>query len=266
MSGSTTNVEMQYWAAKSGPFYEARGPHRIGRHKNLLRGFFGSAREMLNEGGEIHVSHRDDHPYRKWELEKLAQNAGLLLKEKVSFRKEQYPGYHNKRGSVIQGNKKFPLGYPFTFKFFLDHRRNQETETTLSYTTTTTTISDHEDHVLMPEVSADKTTILMISTGSSSTVTDHDDHQSDDIVDGNHVAFDEKITNDPYEMPAVGANNNHDDRDSYETTLISTGRTSTVTEYDDDEDNIHAVGDNDERDDHIIDDKAENKIITDDRY
>ena len=90
------------------------------RHKNLVRGFFRSAREMLNEGGEIHVTHWDDEPYSKWELEKLAQKASLVLKQKVSFVKEHYPGYYNKRGSVIQGNKKFPLGYPFTFKFSLD--------------------------------------------------------------------------------------------------------------------------------------------------
>ena len=93
------------------------------RHKNLLRGFFRSGREMLNKGGEIHVAHRDDEPYCKWELEKLAQEAGLVLKEKVAFVKHRYPDYHNKRGSDIQGNKTFPMDqWPFTFKFCVDQR------------------------------------------------------------------------------------------------------------------------------------------------
>ena len=76
---------------------------------------------MLNKGGEIHVAHRDDKPYCKWELEKLAQEVGLVLKERVAFVKQRYPGYHNKRGSDIQGNKTFPMDQsPYTFKFCVD--------------------------------------------------------------------------------------------------------------------------------------------------
>ncbi|XP_024028617.1 uncharacterized protein At4g26485 [Morus notabilis] len=80
----------------------------IERHKNLLRGFFESALQMLNEGGEIHVTHRDDHPYNQWEVEKQAQKAGLVLKEKMAFIKERYPGYHNKRGSIYRRQQKVP--------------------------------------------------------------------------------------------------------------------------------------------------------------
>ncbi|KAM6572192.1 hypothetical protein CsatA_016272 [Cannabis sativa] len=88
-------------------------------HKTLIRGFFRSGSKMLKEGGEIHVAHRDDNPYNKWGLEELAQNAGLILKEKVSFVNTPYPGYNNKRGSVIRGNKEFPLQNPFTVKFLV---------------------------------------------------------------------------------------------------------------------------------------------------
>lgn len=109
-------------------------------HKKLLRGFFRSGGEMLKDGGEIHVAHRDDQPYSKWNLETLAQNAGLVLKEKVSFVKELYPGYQNKRGGTIRGHETFPLKDTFTFKFSLDHHQ----ETTLSYTTTTYYNVDHD--------------------------------------------------------------------------------------------------------------------------
>ena len=88
-------------------------------HKDLIRAFFGSASEMLMEGGEVHVTHRDDKPYCKWNLEELAVEAGLELKEKVIFRKEDYPGYSNKRGSDVRGNGAFPLKDTFTFKFHI---------------------------------------------------------------------------------------------------------------------------------------------------
>ncbi|KAF4360054.1 hypothetical protein G4B88_025815, partial [Cannabis sativa] len=93
----------------------------IQRHKNLVGGFFRSASKMIKKGGEIHITHRGDEPYNQWEVEKLAQNEGLILKQKVSFLKELYLGYHNKRGSTIQGNKKFPLECSFTSKFSLPH-------------------------------------------------------------------------------------------------------------------------------------------------
>lgn len=74
---------------------------------------------MLQEGGEIHVTTRDDDPYNIWEVEKLAINEGLTLKQKVEFIQGNYPGYHNKRGGNIQCNKKFPLNECYTFKFIL---------------------------------------------------------------------------------------------------------------------------------------------------
>ena len=86
-------------------------------HRELLKSFFKSAREMLSGGGEIHVTHRDDYPYDRWKLEKLAKGAGLNLKEKVEFQKKDYPGYHNKRGGDIKSNKTFPLNDCYTFKF-----------------------------------------------------------------------------------------------------------------------------------------------------
>ncbi|OVA19122.1 protein of unknown function DUF2431 [Macleaya cordata] len=100
------------------PSLRERDASLIKEHKKLITGFFKSSSKMLSEDGEVHVAHRDDYPYNTWEIEKLANKAGLGLIEKVEFRKADYPGYHNKRGGGIQSNKKFPLGdYSFTFKF-----------------------------------------------------------------------------------------------------------------------------------------------------
>ncbi|KAH0465562.1 hypothetical protein IEQ34_005665 [Dendrobium chrysotoxum] len=91
------------------------------RNKKLLCDFFNSARCLLSENGEIHVSHRDDHPYNNWEIRGSANERGLTLKEKVKFHTKDYPGYQNKRGSGTKSNKAFPLGNKsFTFKFSLN--------------------------------------------------------------------------------------------------------------------------------------------------
>ncbi|KAH7544565.1 hypothetical protein JRO89_XS15G0185900 [Xanthoceras sorbifolium] len=98
-----------------------RDDELIEMHKELVKGFFMSAREMVNEDGEVHVTHRDDFPYNKWKLKRLAKKSGLILKEKVEFKKVDYPGYHNKRGGEIKSNKPFPLNNQcFTFKFSLN--------------------------------------------------------------------------------------------------------------------------------------------------
>ncbi|KAH7533540.1 hypothetical protein FEM48_Zijuj04G0141800 [Ziziphus jujuba var. spinosa] len=92
----------------------------IERHRHLVRAFFESASELLKEDGEVHITHRDDDPYRQWKLEELCETAGFCLKEKVEFNKKDYPGYINKRGGNINGNVTFPLNdCSFTFKFCL---------------------------------------------------------------------------------------------------------------------------------------------------
>ena len=86
-------------------------------HKNLLKAFFENARGMLREGGEVQVATRDDYPYNRcpWD----AEEAGLVLMEKVWFKEWDYPGYQNKRGGDIKSNKTFRLRNCFTFKFAL---------------------------------------------------------------------------------------------------------------------------------------------------
>jgi len=86
-------------------------------HRRLVKGFFNSASDMMEENGEVHVTHKTTDPYSKWEIEKLAEEAGLFLVEKVKFRKSDYPGYENKRGSGSRADESFPPGNCCTFKF-----------------------------------------------------------------------------------------------------------------------------------------------------
>lgn len=84
-----------------------------------MRAFFSSARDMVTEGGEIHVTHKISYPYNMWKLEELAVEFDLHLLEEVEFRKVDYPGYYNKRGYGRRTNKTFPVGECSTFKFGL---------------------------------------------------------------------------------------------------------------------------------------------------
>lgn len=61
------------------------------KHKELVGAYFRNARKMLSEGGEVHIRHRDDSPYDRWDIVSLAAEAGLKLKEKVWFSESEYP-------------------------------------------------------------------------------------------------------------------------------------------------------------------------------
>ncbi|KAM5586822.1 uncharacterized protein ABKV19_005645 [Rosa sericea] len=80
-------------------------------------GILHSACEMLKESGEVHVTHKTSHPFSKWEIVKLAEEAGLYLVEEASFTRGDYPGYLNKRGSGKKCNRTFPVGQCSTYKF-----------------------------------------------------------------------------------------------------------------------------------------------------
>ncbi|KAK3425219.1 hypothetical protein EUGRSUZ_F02011 [Eucalyptus grandis] len=70
---------------------------QIELHRDLVRGLK-NAKTMLTEDGVIHVTHKTAHPYSKWEIEKLAEEQGLFLVEKVRFSVRDYKGYVNRRG------------------------------------------------------------------------------------------------------------------------------------------------------------------------
>lgn len=86
-------------------------------HKKLLDGFFKNACGMLRPDGEVHVNHKTSYPYCHWNLEELACQNSLRLIARVPFKKEDYLGYENKRGSGKRCDKRFLLGECCTFKF-----------------------------------------------------------------------------------------------------------------------------------------------------
>ncbi|XP_022717874.1 heavy metal-associated isoprenylated plant protein 41-like [Durio zibethinus] len=91
--------------------------HMIQMHGDIVQGFFRNARGMLRPYGEIHVSHKNKAPFCNWNLEELASSNSLALIQCVKFEKEDYPGYHNKRGDGPRCDEAFPLGDSSTFKF-----------------------------------------------------------------------------------------------------------------------------------------------------
>lgn len=83
-----------------------------------MKGFFGNGRVLLKkEGGEVHVTHKTGECYDKWSLVKKAEKEGLVLRQKVAFCKEDYPGYGNKRADGSQSDAPFHLGDCTTFVF-----------------------------------------------------------------------------------------------------------------------------------------------------
>ncbi|QHO26666.1 uncharacterized protein DS421_7g201540 [Arachis hypogaea] len=86
-------------------------------HQEVVSGFLKSARKMLKEDGEVHVTHKTAHPFCNWEIVKLAKEAEYSLIEEVPFGIFDYPGYINKRGHGVRCDQSFPVGRCSTFKF-----------------------------------------------------------------------------------------------------------------------------------------------------
>ncbi|XVE80615.1 hypothetical protein DITRI_Ditri14bG0153500 [Diplodiscus trichospermus] len=101
-------------------------------HKKLVRGFFRNARCMVRDNGEIHVNHKNSAPFCHWNLEELASKSSLALIHHVSFNKEDYPGYHHKRGDGDRCDEPFPLGESSTYKFRFSHRAKKVSKATTS--------------------------------------------------------------------------------------------------------------------------------------
>ncbi|XP_062014551.1 uncharacterized protein At4g26485-like [Rosa rugosa] len=93
-----------------------RNATQIWFHKNLVRRFFISAREMLTTDGEIHVTHKTTYPFSEWKLVKIAEDVGLYLVAEERFSLFDNPGYENKRGAGIC-DQTFPVGMSSTFRF-----------------------------------------------------------------------------------------------------------------------------------------------------
>ncbi|KAF7066047.1 hypothetical protein CFC21_072095 [Triticum aestivum] len=95
--------------------------HVVRLHRELVKGFFVNARELLQPDGEIHISHKTGYPYDGWSIVQLASESSLAMIDIVSFQKQDYPGYSPKRGNGSKSNNTFPLGDCNTYKFVAKH-------------------------------------------------------------------------------------------------------------------------------------------------
>jgi 25S rRNA (uracil2634-N3)-methyltransferase len=88
-------------------------------HQLLVKRFFRNASHLLRPDGEIHGSHKKRQPYDRWEIEELASEFSLVMFKTVEFRKDDYPGYNQKRGDGDRCDEEIPLRNGCTFKFRL---------------------------------------------------------------------------------------------------------------------------------------------------
>ncbi|KAK4439660.1 hypothetical protein Salat_0300900 [Sesamum alatum] len=88
---------------------------QLRRHRRLVSLFMKNAKEMMNENGEIHITHKSNGFHKEWELESLASSHRLRLIEAVEFKHLHYPGYNTKRG--FGGDDNFNCYPSKTYKF-----------------------------------------------------------------------------------------------------------------------------------------------------
>ncbi|KAL5079550.1 hypothetical protein RYX36_007971, partial [Vicia faba] len=86
----------------SGNFRHEHNAWVIREHQNLVSGFLGNAKYLLNVGGEIHITHKTAHPFSNWNIRNLAENERLSFVEEVFFNEYSYPGYENKRAFLAR--------------------------------------------------------------------------------------------------------------------------------------------------------------------
>ncbi|WZY75743.1 hypothetical protein YC2023_022127 [Brassica napus] len=87
------------------------------QHQEVVKGFFLSAKELVDASGEIHVTHKIAHPFTSWNIKTLGEEKGLNCVREKEFYTFQYPGYSNKRGSGSNCDSSFPVGLSSTFMF-----------------------------------------------------------------------------------------------------------------------------------------------------
>ncbi|PIA27285.1 hypothetical protein AQUCO_08100018v1, partial [Aquilegia coerulea] len=101
----------------AGFFKDSSRSIKIMFNQNLVRSFLTNAKEMIDEGGEIHISHKSNGFFLEWNLKKLAMDSGLRLIEDVWFNLSDYPGYRTKYGFGSDNN--FNCNPSRTYKFSL---------------------------------------------------------------------------------------------------------------------------------------------------
>jgi len=72
------------------------GQQRVHINRALLRDFFVSARSKLLFSGEVHITLKNKPPYSNWLVEDQAKAAGFVLKDRLRFRLQDFPGYNHR--------------------------------------------------------------------------------------------------------------------------------------------------------------------------
>ncbi|XP_022717875.1 uncharacterized protein At4g26485-like [Durio zibethinus] len=101
----------------AGFYSDEPGESQKRRHQLLISLFFKNAKVMIDESGEIHVTHKSNAFFLGWNLRGLASAVGLRLIEEVPFNFTDYPGYRTKYG--FGGDKNFNCNPSKTYKFGL---------------------------------------------------------------------------------------------------------------------------------------------------
>lgn len=80
--------------------------NELSENQELLRQFFSTAPVLLNDSGEIHVTHKTSEPFSWWKIINLGIESGLCYHGSIIFDRYLYPGYTNRKAL---DNKGFPL-------------------------------------------------------------------------------------------------------------------------------------------------------------
>ncbi|VFQ91732.1 unnamed protein product [Cuscuta campestris] len=92
-------------------------PTVLKKQHSLVRDFLENAKKLINENGEIHITHRTDGVYGAWRIKFFASEQGFQLVEVVDFDVCDYPGYNPKWGNGSDDSlESFPSK---TYKFRL---------------------------------------------------------------------------------------------------------------------------------------------------
>ncbi|XP_074303418.1 uncharacterized protein LOC141637911 [Silene latifolia] len=94
-----------------------RDSAHLRKNQKLVRGFIRCAKKMINEDGEIHITHKTSSFYRLWNIPKIGRDEGLHIIQKTEFILSMFPGYHTKYG--YRGDKDFHCDPSKTYKFGL---------------------------------------------------------------------------------------------------------------------------------------------------
>ncbi|XP_074303419.1 uncharacterized protein LOC141637912 [Silene latifolia] len=89
----------------------------VRKNQKLVRGFVNNAKKMMNEDGEIHITHKSSSLFRQWDIPKIGSDQGLHLTQEIKFKRRMFPGYSPKYG--FGGDDSFHCDPSKTYKFIL---------------------------------------------------------------------------------------------------------------------------------------------------